>query len=58
MPIPGRISLGEALISTTLLSIYLGSRCAALAITAAQTSPTLCAHAAASVRKAHHGPPE
>jgi hypothetical protein len=43
------MSLGEALISTALLSIYVGARGTALAIEAAQTSPTLCANAAASV---------
>jgi hypothetical protein len=44
-------SLGEAVISTTLLSIYVGARGGALAISAAQTSPTLWASAAASVRE-------
>ena len=38
MPIPARESLGEALITTTLLSIYLGSRATAMAIAAAQTT--------------------
>jgi hypothetical protein len=51
MPNLGRMSLGEALITTTLLSIYLGSRSTALAIAAAQTSPSLCAGAAASLRR-------
>ena len=46
-----RMSLGEALLTTTLLSIYVGTRGTALAIAAAQTSPTLCASAAASVRE-------
>ena len=45
------MSLGEALINTALLSIYVGTRGTALAIAAAQTSPTLCASAAASVRE-------
>jgi hypothetical protein len=36
MPTPGRKRLGEALITTTLWSIYLGSRGAVLAIAAAQ----------------------
>jgi hypothetical protein len=45
------LTLGEALISTALLSIYVGTRGTALAIAAAQTSPTLCASAAASVRE-------
>jgi hypothetical protein len=44
------VSLGEAVINTALLSIYIGARGMALAITVAQTSPTLCASAAASVR--------
>ena len=47
------MSLAEALITITLLSVYLGSRGTALAIAAAQTSPSLCAGAAASVRRAH-----
>jgi hypothetical protein len=47
MPTPGRASLGEALITTTLWSIYLGSRGTVLAIAAAQTG----AGAAASVRE-------
>ena len=51
MPTPGRKRLGEALITTTLLSIYLGSRGTVLAIAAAQTSPSVCAGAAASVRE-------
>jgi len=51
MPSPRRISLGEALITTALLSIYLGCRGTALAIAAAQTSPLLCVSAAASVRE-------
>jgi hypothetical protein len=51
MPNPGRVSLGEALITTTRLSIYLSSRGTALAIAAAQASPTLWAGAAASVRR-------
>jgi hypothetical protein len=45
------MSLGEALVTTTLLSIYVGSRGTALAIAAAQTSPSLCAGAAASLRE-------
>ena len=45
------MSLAEAAISTALLSIYVGARGTALAIAAAQTSPTLCASAAASVRE-------
>jgi hypothetical protein len=45
------MSVGEALITTTLLSIYLSSRGTALAIAAAQTGPSLCAGAAASVRR-------
>jgi hypothetical protein len=50
MPNPRRIRLGEALISTALLSLYLGCRGTALAIAAAQTSPSLCGSAPASVR--------
>jgi hypothetical protein len=50
MPNPGRVSLGEALITTTLLSIYVGSRGTAMAIAAAQTSPARCAGAAAALR--------
>jgi hypothetical protein len=51
MPSPRRLSPGEALITTTLLSIYLGARGTALTIAAAQAGPSLCAAAAASVRR-------
>jgi hypothetical protein len=46
-----RMRLGEALLTTTLLAIYVGTRGGALAIAAVQTSPTLWASAAASVRE-------
>jgi hypothetical protein len=51
MPKPARMSVGETLIVTTLLSIYLTSRSTALAIAAAQTSPSACARTAARVRE-------
>jgi hypothetical protein len=41
----------EAAITTALLSIYVGARGGALTIAAVQTSPTLWANAAASVRE-------
>jgi hypothetical protein len=56
MPDSGRMSLGEALITTALLSLYLGNSGTALAIAAAQTGPSLCASAAASGRRAHDLP--
>jgi len=43
MPTPGRKRLGEALITTTLWSIYLGSRGTVMAIAAAQSVQRLAA---------------